>query len=503
MSAFLIISVITAYFIVLLGVSYLTSRGADSESFFTGNKKSPWYIVAYGMIGAALSGVTFVSLPGSVLTKGFHYGEFILGNIVGYLVITFVLIPLYYKLNLISIYAYLEKRFGMYSYKTGSFFFLLSQSLGAGLRMLLAVIVLETLLQGAGIQISRVSLAILFMLLIYLYTFRAGIKTIVWTDILQTTFLLLAVVFVVYIIFDKTALSWNQVWELGAEKGYTAFLNWDASSPNFFWTQFVSGILIAIAMMGLDQNMMQKSLTIKNVKDAQKNTLSFSLMVGVTQMFFLFFGVLLYLYTDIFDLMSHLPTTVDGNIRTDKTFPYLAVVNPQFGTVASILFLLGISAAAFSSADSALTALTTSFCYDFLGLNKKQTHKINASHDASDHSKLGRIKNRVHIGFCVVLLCVIISFSQAKEDIFGVIFTTASYTYSPILALFFLGIATRIKLNDKWTPIACFVGPVMTFFLLKYLKESKGIDLGFLPIAVSSLLIMLILGISSLVKPTS
>ncbi len=495
MNALLIISIIAAYFIVLLGVSYLSSRGADSESFFTGNKKSPWYVVAYGMIGAALSGVTFVSLPGSVLTKGFHYGEFILGNIVGYLVITFVLIPLYYKLNLVSIYAYLEKRFGFYTYKTGSFFFLVSQSLGAGLRMLLAVIVLETLLQGSGIDISRMWLAIIFIALIYLYTFRAGIKTIVWTDMLQTTFLLLAVVFIVYIIFDKTNLSWNQVWEMGAEKGYTTFFNWDPSSPNFFWTQFVSGMLIAIAMMGLDQNMMQKSLTIKNVKDAQKNTLSFSLMVGITQIFFLFFGVLLYLYTDIFDLMSQLPTTVDGNIRTDKTFPYLAVVNPQFGNVASILFLLGISAAAFSSADSALTALTTSFCYDFLGLNKRQTTKVNKAYDTPDKNRFSKIKNQVHIGFCVVLLLVILGFSQAKEDIFGVIFMTASYTYSPILALFFLGIATKMKLNDTWTPIACVLGPLLTYFLLEYLKESKGINLGFLPILVSSTFIIILLSI--------
>ncbi len=500
MSPFLIISVILAYFVVLLGVSYLTSRNSDEDSFFTGNKKSPWYIVAYGMIGAALSGVTFVSLPGTVLSNGFHYGEFILGNIVGYIIITFVLVPLYYELKLVSIYAYLEKRFGEITYKTASFFFLLSQSLGAGLRLLLAVIVMETLLEGSGIEIPLWLLALIFIVLIYLYTYRAGIKTIVWTDMLQTTFLLLAVIFVVFIIFDKTGYSISRVFEMGKEKGYTQFFDWNYKSGNFFWTQFVSGILIAIAMMGLDQNMMQKSLTIKKVGDAQKNTLSFSFMVGGVQLFFLFFGVLLYLYSDRFQLTEMLPTNAEGNIQTDKTFPYLAVVNPQFGVFASLLFLLGISAAAFSSADSALTALTTSFCYDFLGLKRSQTKKVNTAEvDKSkwarllESKKISNIRSSVHIGFCFLLFCIIIGFSFADGDIFGIIFQTAAYTYSPLLALFFLGVVTKLEINDKWTPYICILGPVLTYFLLEYFKSAYGLNLGFLPILISSTLICILL----------
>lgn len=476
-----IILIIFGYFILLIAISFITSKGSDKDSFFTGNKKSPWFVVAYGMIGAALSGVTFVSLPDKVIGNNMHFGQFLLGNVLGYLFITFVLIPLYYRMNLVSIYGYLNKRFGTFSYKTGSVFFLISQSFGAALRMLLAIKVIQLLLQPTY-DIPIWALALVFIVLIYLYTFRSGIKTIVWTDMLQTTFLLATVFFVVFKIWGDLDLNWNSFWANETVIKHSKFFDWDIKSGSYFWKNLISGMLIAIAMMGLDQNMMQKSLTIKKVSDAQKNTLSFSLFVGLAQMFFLFLGLLLFLYATQNQIV--LP---EGS---DKLFPYLTL--QKFGIVASVLFVLGISAAAFSSADSSLTALTTSFCFDFLKLDK--TKNINTT------------KNTVHIGFSVVLFFIIVGFSTAEGNIIDIIFKVAAYTYAPLLGLFMLGIFTKVKVLDIATPIACVLSVLINWQLIKYLKEAQAFDLGFLAILTGAVLTVILLLIFKLIpynKPTN
>lgn len=471
---------IAGYFLVLLIIAYFTGKSSDESTFFTGNKKSPWLVVSYGMIGAALSAVTFVSIPGSVATKGFYAAQFFIGNMVGYLFITFVLIPLYYKLNLVSIYTYLENRFGWFSYKTGSFFFIVSQSFGAGLRMLLAIKILQVLF---GLNDSNMWwLAILFLALIFLYTFKAGIKTIVWTDLLQTTFLLLAAISIIWIIFSKMDLGLTEIVDLGNEKGYWKWFDFDVKSGTYFWKQFIAGALISMAMMGLDQNMMQKSLTIKNVKEAQKNTFVFSFSVAIAQILFLFLGMMLYLYADTHHIELPTKTFTQNNevittIATDKVLPFLTL--NHFGIFASIMFVLGTAAAAFSSVDSALTALTTSFSYDFLGIEKRKNPL--------------RIKTITHIGFSVLMLIIILAFSNSGSNVFDLIFGLAGYTYSPLLGLFLIGIFTNIKLNDKIVPIATLLTPVIAYFLNQFLSSAFGFDIGFLTIFTGATITIILL----------
>ncbi|MXV38094.1 sodium:solute symporter [Flavobacteriaceae bacterium Ap0902] len=477
---------IGGYFALLLIISYFTSKSTDKNTFFTGNRKSPWMVVSYGMIGAALSAVTFVSIPGSVAVKGFYAAQFFMGNMVGYLFITFVLIPLYYKLNLVSIYSYLENRFGWFSYKTGSFFFIVSQSFGAGLRMLLAIKILQVLF---GLDDSHMWwLAVIFLILIFLYTFKAGIKTIVWTDMLQTTFLLLAALAIVWVIFGKMELGVLEIIDLGKQKGYWKWFDFDVKSGTYFWKQFIAGMLIAMAMMGLDQNMMQKSLTCKNVREAQKNTFVFSFSVAIAQILFLFLGMMLFLFADVHSI--DLPTktfTQDGEvvtaIATDKVLPFLTL--NYFGIFASVMFVLGTAAAAFSSVDSALTALTTSFAYDFLGIEKRKNPKT--------------LKTITHIGFSVLMLIIILIFSRSGNNVFDLIFGLAGYTYAPLLGLFLIGIFTKIKLNDKTVPIAALATPVIAYFLNEFLLNNYGFNIGFLTIFTGASITIILLLLFSLI----
>lgn len=471
---------IAAYFGILLLISWFTGRKSDSQTFFTGNHQSPWIIVSYGMIGAALSAVTFVSIPGSVQAKGFYAAQFFVGNMVGYLFITFVLIPLYYRMKLVSIYTYLENRFGWFSYKTGSLLFLVSQSFGAGLRMLLAIKILQVLFDLDNSHMWW--LAVIFLFLIFLYTFKAGIKTIVWTDMLQTTFLLLAALSIVWVIFSQMQMGMGEIIELGKEKGYWKWIDGDGKSGTYFWKQFIAGILIAMAMMGLDQNMMQKSLTCKNVGEAQKNTFVFSFSVAVVQILFLFLGMMLYLYADTRGISLPEKTFVSGGetvtaIATDKVLPYLTL--NHFGLFASVMFVLGTAAAAFSSVDSALTALTTSFCYDFLGIEKRKNQN--------------RLKTFTHIGFSIVLLVIILLFQNSGSNVFDLIFSLAGYTYSPLLGLFLLGIFTEIRLNDPLVPVAAVATPVIAYFLNQFLKEQYEYDTGFLTILTGAVIMITLL----------
>lgn len=458
-----------------MAISYLTSRNRSDESFFTGDRQSPWFLVAFGMVGAALSGVTFVSVPGMVGNNSFYFFQFILGNIVGYLFITFVLIPLYYRLKLVSIYGYLNERFGNSTYKTGSLYFLVSQSFGASLRLLLAAKILQFAFFDK-LQIPFFLTVVIILMLVWLYTNKSGIKTIVWTDTMQTFFLILAAVVTIYSITTTMGLTIGESVTKVVEHKYFNVFNWEHKSGNNFFKQFIAGVLIAIAMMGLDQNMMQKTLTCKNRWDAQKNTLTFSLILALTQFLFLGLGILLYIYAE--SIQVSLPKGEQGQfLDTDTLFPNLAI--NHLGLVAGVSFLLGIIAASFSSVDSALTALTTSFTYDFLDISNK----------SSKEKK--RLKNLVLFGFSVVVFIIIMIFSGSRGDVISIIFKVAGYTYGPLLGLYLFGMFSSLAVKDKWVPLICIVSPVLTYLLSIYLKKSFNFDFGFISIAVNGLFTIL------------
>lgn len=420
MSTVLIAIIILAFFGVLMGVSWFTSRNADSETFFTGNRRSPWYLVAFGMIGSTISGVTFISVPGEVGNSAWTYLQFLLGNFVGYWIIAMVLIPLYYRLNLVSIYTYLDERFGVWSYKTGAFFFLVSQTIGASFRLYLAAGVLQlAFFNDLGIPFAVTVLITLF--LIWVYTYRAGIKTVVWTDSLQTFFILGAIGITIWVILKQLDLNFGDMFTVVDQHPYSRIFDWDWRSKTNFFKQFLAGVGIVLTMNGLDQNMMQKNLTCKTRKDAQKNIYWFSFAFIIANIFFLSLGVLLYYYAQ--------QKGVSLPERTDDLFPLLAM--KYFGPVAGALFLLGILSAAYSSADSALTALTTSFCIDFLNLDL-----------AAAESK--RTRMLVHVGFSFLMFLVIVVFRIINnESVVSAVFRVAGYTYGPLLGLFAFGIATK------------------------------------------------------------
>ncbi|MBU2996696.1 sodium:solute symporter [Cellulophaga baltica] len=470
MNTYLVLGIIILYFIILMIISYFTSRNRSVETYFTGDRQSPWFLVAFGMVGAGLSGVTFVSLPGMVGNNYFYFYQFILGNVVGYIFITFVLIPLYFKLKLVSIYGFLKDRFGLKSYKTGSLFFLISQSFGAALRLLLASKILQYALFDK-LKIPFCVTVLIILLLVWLYTNKSGIKTIVWTDTMQTTFLLLGALITIYTITTELDLSFpNTVSEITSHEYFKVF-NWEGSSGNNFYKQFIAGILVAIAMVGLDQNMMQKTLTCKNQWDAQKNTLTYSLILALTQFLFLGLGVLLYMYA------QKNGVTLDVNekgsfVQTDNLFPNLAL--NHLGVFAGVFFLLGIIAASFSSVDSSLTALTTSFTYDFLDIETKSV------------AEKQTIKNRVLFGFSVVIFAIIMLFANSKGDVISLIFKVAGYTYGPLLGLYMFGMFTSISIKDNWVPVICISSPLLTYFLSVYLLENFQFNFGFVNIAVNA-----------------
>lgn len=467
MSPLLVFSVIAGYFTLLIIISYFTSKDASNETFFTGNKQSPWFIVAFGMIGASLSGVTFISIPGEVGAfisadepsyKAFSYFQLVLGYLLGYFVIANVLMPMYYKLQLVSIYSYLDQRFGLKTYKTGSLFFLISQTMGAALRLFLVAGVLQIAFFDAyGIPFVITVLVTIF--LIWIYTFRSGIKTIVWTDTLQTTFMLLSVVITIFIIAKNLDLSFDGLISTIKEHEYSKIFVWEWKSSKFFFKQFFSGAFIAIVMTGLDQNMMQKNLTCRNIKEAKKNMYWFSGILVPVNFLFLSLGLLLYVYASQNGIA--LPE------RSDDLYPILAL--RHFAPIVGIVFLLGIVAAAFSSADSALTALTTAFCIDFLNLEGKSEKK--------------RKKSRllVHIGFSFILFLVIIIFRIINDDsVITAVFKIAGYTYGPLLGLYAFGLFTKFKVHDKWVPTIAIMAPFISYILKVYSSDIiPGYKMGF------------------------
>ena len=474
MNSTLILIIILSYFGVLMLISHFVSKNTSDESFYTGDRKSPWQVVAFGMVGAVISGVTFVSIPGMVGTNFFYYLQFVFGNVVGYIFITYVLIPIYYDLKLVSIYSYLETRFGIKTYKTGSLFFLISQSFGAALRLLLAAKILQYAVFDA-FHIPFFLTVIIILILIWLYTYKSGIKTIVWTDTLQTLFLLMAAIVSIYIIKNSLNLSVSETITSVTKHEYFKVFNWDFNSGSNFFKQFISGILIAVAMIGLDQNMMQKTLTCKSKKEAQNNILTFSLFLAVAQFLFLGLGVMLYLYAEKFGIKLEVE---NGKfINTDTLFPTLSL--NHFGTLAAISFILGITAASFSSVDSALTALTTSFTYDFLDIQHKNSKEKK------------RLKNIVLFGFSVVIFLIIMLFSESKGNVISTIFKVAGYTYGPLLGLYLFGIFTKIKIKDAAVPYICVLMPLLTYYLNYFFITQFSFDLGFMNILVNALLTIL------------
>lgn len=472
MSSLLLFSFVIGYFLLLLGVAWRTSRHSNNDSFFIGNRSSNWMLVAFGMIGTSLSGVTFVSVPGTVgdfagtLHKGFGYFQVVIGYFLGYFVIAYVLLPLYYRLHLTSIYNYLQTRFGKVAYRTGALFFIISRTVGATARLYLVINVLHFfILKDMGVPFGVTTFVILLMIL--LYTFEGGVKTIVYTDTLQTTFMLIGLVVCIVYMLKHMDLSFGGAMQALDEKSFTGIFNWDVNSKGFFLKQIVGGMFITIAMTGLDQEMMQKNISVKNLKDSQKNMVTFSLILVFVNFLFLLLGGLLYLF------VLHNGAAYQGNqlllnghnVIGDDLFPTLAL--HAMPKAVSILFIIGLISALFPSADGALTALTSSFCIDILGLR-----------DRAGLSEQQKKKTRmtVHGTFALIfLLCILVFKWIDNKSIIGVILELAGYTYGPLLGLFAFGIFTRRHLPDTGViTVICLVAPLLCYFLSKFSVQLLG-----------------------------
>ena len=452
MNPYLIAAIVIGYFGLLILISHLTSRKATNDTFFTGNRKSPWFVVAYGMIGASLSGVTFMSVPGYVQTTQFTYFGVVIGYIFGYLAIAFILLPLYYKLNLTSIYTYLDKRFGANSQKTGAAFFILSRIMGSALRMYLVVFILyEFVFKYIGVPFW--ALALCFIVLILIYTFKGGIKTVIWTDTLQTTFMLLSTIITVIYLLKAMDISLFDMLKQASEQGYTKLYESDWRSNNFFWKQVLSGAFITIAMTGLDQDMMQKNLTCKSLRGAQKNMLSFSFSLLIVNFLFLALGVALLFYANQTGFV--LPE------KSDSIFPAVAF---QLNSFTCIVFVIGLVAAGYSSADGTLTSLTTTFCFDILNFDKDTKH--------TEEQKT-KIRKCVHIGFAVLYFAIIIIFRPFHNDsLIKTLFDIAGYTYGPLLGLFVFGLFVKNRQpNDKIVPFIAILSPILSYLINIYSEE--------------------------------
>jgi Na+/proline symporter len=460
MSPSILLAFLLGYFAVLIGIAYFTSRNnSDNASFFIANRNSKWYLVAFGMIGTALSGVTFISVPGEVGSPGgnqFQYFQFVLGNAVGFIIIATVLLPLYYRMNLTSIYGYIERRLGYYSYKTAAFIFLVSRTLGSATRLYLVVIVLQRFIFDVyGVPFWATVL--ISLALIWSYTYKGGLKTIIITDTLQTFFLVLSVFLTIYFICDSLSLSIPDAFETVKNSSYSKIFFLDDFFSNKFHLskQFIGGIFVTIAMTGLDQDLMQKNLSMKTIGEAQKNMFTFTGIFVVLNIFFLSVGALLYVFAakNGIDIpLDH----VTGKPRTDLLFPEIALNN--LSTIPAIVFMLGLTAATFATTDSALTALTTSFCVDFLGMDKKENQ---------DNKNAVKKRHTVHIVFSLLMFLVIVIINALNSSsVVSLIFLIASYTYGPLLGLYSFGLFVKSRgLHDKLVPLVCIISPVLCYLL--------------------------------------
>ena len=440
MSAGLLFSFVIGYFVVLLIVAWYTSRNSNNDSFFIGNRNSNWMLVAFGMIGTSLSGVTFVSVPGGVGSSNFYYFQVVLGYLIGYMVIAFVLIPLYYRMNLTSIYTYLERRFGINAHKAGAFFFILSRTVGATARLYLVINILQLfILDRLGIPFVITTIVILLMIL--LYTFEGGVKTIIYTDTLQTTGMLVGLVVCIIVIINSLGTDFSGAYSMMMEKGYTKIFNWDVKSGSFALKHIIGGMFIAIAMTGLDQEMMQKNISVKTLKDSQKNIMTFTAVLMVVNFLFLVLGGVLYLYA----------STKGISAAPDDLFPAIALSDTFSGAI-GVIFIIALISALFPSVDGAITSLTSCFCIDILGMNKiGKTEK---------DKKRTRLK--VHFTFAFVFFIMVLIFKVINDKlIIDFILKFAGITYGPLLGLFAFGILTKRKLNEKLIWSVCIIAPLL------------------------------------------
>jgi Na+/proline symporter len=440
MSAGILFSFVIGYFVLLLIVAWYTSRNSNNDSFFIGNRNSNWMLVAFGMIGTSLSGVTFVSVPGAVASSSFYYFQVVIGYLFGYLVIAFVLLPLYYRMNLTSIYTYLEKRFGINAHRAGAFFFILSRVVGATARLYLVIIILQIfILEKLGVPFVVTALVILLMIL--LYTFEGGVKTIVYTDTLQTTGMLVGLVACTFVIIKALGTDFSGALSMMGDKGYTKIFNWNVKEGSFALKHIIGGMFIAIAMTGLDQEMMQKNISVKTLKDSQKNIMTFTAVLMVVNFLFLVLGGVLYLYA----------STKGINVPPDDLFPTIALSDAFSGTI-GIIFIIALISALFPSVDGAITSLTSCFCIDILGLNK--------SNKTEKEKKQTRLK--VHFTFAFVFFVMVLIFEAINDkSIIDFILKFAGVTYGPLLGLFAFGILTKRGLNEKLIWAVCIIAPLL------------------------------------------
>ncbi|MCL2289841.1 MAG: sodium:solute symporter [Bacteroidetes bacterium] len=471
------------YTILLFLVSWLTSRKANNDTFFIGNRKSPWFVVAYGMVGATLSGVTFMSVPGDVANTQFTYFGLVIGYAFGYLVVAFLLLPLYYKLNLISIYQFLGTRFGTAGQKTGSLLFIISRLTASALKMYLTIFVLQIFLFDSwGIPIWAT--ASLMILTIFLYTFKGGVKTVIWTDLLQTTFFLVALGATIYIIFKDINLSFGEISTSLQASGHTKMFATDWKARNFFLKHILGGMFITMTMTGLDQDMMQKNLSCKNLKDAQRNMMSFTGILVIVKALFLLLGGLLLVYAQ----QKGIDLT---GMKSDQIYPVIAL--NHLGIVAAACFVIGLVASGYSSADGTLTSLTTTFCFDILNMNKWTT---------SEKQRIV-IRRAMHILMSLLFLGVILIFTNYHNDaMIRILLIVAGYTYGPLLGLFAFGIFTKREIKAGWLiPVLAVLVPVLVFFLSKYSVELfGGYKFGFELLIVNGGLVFLGLWIVSVLQ---
>lgn len=473
MNASILLITFLIYTALLFLIAFLTSRKADNQSYFTGNRKSNWFLVAYGMIGASLSGVSFMSVPGNVFNEKFYYLPMLLGMIIGYAIIAGVLIPLYYKMNLTSIYTYLDKRLGNYSYKTGASFFIISRLLGASVRTFLVIFVLYNfVLSQVGVPFWLA--AAVFVILAILYTLKGGVKTIIWTDMMQTTFMIVAIVVsVIYICVD---LGWNFTDMIANvyNSSYSDMFNTDSAAASNWIKRFLSGVLIPIAMTGLDQAMMQKSLSCKNIRESQKNVMTSITMMIPINLLFLTLGAILAIYMKEHPELLTLVTNASGNVEADKIFPTVAF---SLRTVVGVIFFVGLISAAYPTCANALTSLTTSTCIDLVGMEKKSW----------TNEKKKQVRQIVTAVMAILFALLIIMFNVIKNDaVINMVYQIAAYTYGPLLGLFMFGILTKAAVYDKAVPYICVAAPLFCFVIEKYV-----FSFGFSLIAVCAALTFL------------
>ncbi len=477
MSATLIISVLLAYFAFLFVISYVTSRNADSQTFFTGNKQSPWYLVAFGMIGTSLSGVTFVSVPGSVGANGWTYYQLVIGFFLGYFVVAYVLLPLYYKYNLTSIYTYLSHRLGFSAYQWGAGYFILSRTLGATVRLYLVINVMQTFVfEEIGIPFWLTTLVI--MLMIIAYTLKGGVKTIVWTDTLQTTFMLLALVVCILAIQDALNWDWTTIWNKMEADGMTKLWETDPNKKSFFLKHVLGGAFMTIAMTGLDQEMMQKNISVKTLKDAQKNMVTFSFVLLLVNALFMFLGGLLYLYAN----------QNGWEFAPDDVFP--SIVQMYLSKGIFLIFIIGLISALFPSVDGAITALTSSFCIDILGFERRENFS------EKDKTKL---RKQIHLGVALIFIILVFIFKAVdSKTIVDLIFLIAGYTYGPLLGLFAFGILTKRILKKNIVPVVCILSPILCY-LLDFFSENLfgAYKIGYEMLIINGLITFVLLHIFS------